>query len=242
MLLAAHVLEDARARSRVSRNSNRFPNMRITDRVRLEGARLNLARGFSVRCPTHAEVTARSPGCRPVVRSAGQHHGYALLLGARYGEAAGRPTYALADLNEFGISFATPHLEWSLAAAELGLRHFAVATPYFDASNDSPNHSRDLHLADERACPSCARHLAQQRPHDALTCYHRRLSILNTERPSSPAMYGEYLATRARSAVLGENGRCGRRQAAAVTRAGDTRVLCQSARALVSLEDSRHTE
>ena len=67
------------------------------------------------------------------------------------------------------------------------------------------------------------------------------LSIVEHRERIGRAMYGEYLATRAVAlAVIGETAGAlaAADEAQATTRAGDTRVLCQSARALVKLGES----
>jgi hypothetical protein len=90
-----------------------LPDKRLTDRVRLEGARLNLARILGTQPNTREGSRLATQVADPWVRSAWSNlHGYALLLGARYDEAAVVLRSALADLNEIGISFATHHLEW----------------------------------------------------------------------------------------------------------------------------------
>ena len=40
-------------------------------------------------------------------------------------EAARVLATALVDIEQFGLEFGRPHVEWSLAAARLGLRQFA---------------------------------------------------------------------------------------------------------------------
>src|SRR4051794_23044092 len=93
-----------------------------------------------------------------------------------------------------------PHVEWALAAAHLGQRHFSRSEMLLGKIerrlSDKPNLHTELNMRALRA----RLQLAQQRPKDALELTRDDFAT----RPGK-AMYGEYLATRALTlAVLGE--------------------------------------
>ncbi len=218
-----------------------LPGKRLTDRVRLEGARLNLARFRGTQPNTRDGSRLAAQVADPWVRSAWSNlHGYALLLGARYDEAAVVLRDALADLNEIGLSFATHHLEWTLAASELGLRHFGRCEALLRRVQRRFDHGRDVHSQMNVRALQARVHLAQQRPRDALT-----ITAEDFKHPSSPAMYGEYLATRALAlAVLGEDGAAAdtARRAAAASLSAEPRIFSAAVLALLCREDRGQTE
>jgi ATP/maltotriose-dependent transcriptional regulator MalT len=211
-----------------------LPNKRLTDRVRLEAARLGLARIHGTKPNTLEGSRLAAQTADPWVRSAWSHvHGYALLLGARYAEAEAVLRDALAELEEFGLSFATHHLEWTLAASELGLRRFNRCESILRRVQRRPQYSRDVHSQLNVRALQARVHLAQQRPGDALD-----LTVDDFKNPSSPAMYSEYLATRAMSlAALGRAGAAADTadEAVAVSRSAETRIFAAAVSAVLSV-------
>jgi ATP/maltotriose-dependent transcriptional regulator MalT len=168
----------------------------------------------------------------PWIRTAwGNTLGYSLVLQAHYDEARAVLLSTLADAEEFGLAFARPHIETSLAAAELGLRHFARTESLLRKVEGHPAHtpgsSVDLNARAIRA----RLYLAQQRPQQAID-----LTEGGSRRISSRAFHGELLATQA--LAYGVKGQrlealeCGAR-AEEATSAVETRLLVAAARTLV---------
>ncbi len=127
-VLAAVYLED----NRVDQEMAELEGLAIAepaDRVRLEVARIY--RSFAdhnARIQSDNLDASQIPSLLsdPSLRTGWAYaRASALTLQARYREAERVLRVTLAELDEFGLSFAVPHVEWSLAAAELGLRHFA---------------------------------------------------------------------------------------------------------------------
>ena len=105
----------------------------------------------------------------PFIRSSWAYiRGTALVVRSRYGEGARLLRATLAELIEFGLTFGMPYVEWSLAAAELGLRHFARSDALLRRIERQPNYGRDLHLEVNVRTLRARMQLAQQRPHEAL--------------------------------------------------------------------------
>jgi LuxR family maltose regulon positive regulatory protein len=218
------------------RDLESLPTTGLTDRVRLECARIHLAR-VEGRRPNLSEG-ARIVGqiTDPWVKSAWGHlHGYALVLDARYVEAAAILRGVREELKEIGFSFALHHLEWTLAASELGLRHFSRCEALLRRVERRSEHSRDPY-SQLNVCALQARvHLAQQRPREAL-----EITQDDFDNPPSRAMYGEYLATRALAlAVVGDSSGAvdAAREAVRLTRSVEVRILSFSAIAVSSRHD-----
>ena len=101
----------------------------------------------------------------PWVRSGWANtYGYALILQARYDEARVLIRSTLTELGVSGFEFGTPHLNWSLAAAEFGLRHFSRCDNLLRKVEHHESYSRDLHLQLNARALRARLELAQQRP------------------------------------------------------------------------------
>ena len=171
----------------------------------------------------------------PWVRSAwGNCRGNSLVLQARYAEAATVLRATLADLSDFGLSFAMPHIEWDLAAAELGLRHFARCEGLLRRVERHPTFNRDLHLQLNVRALRARMSLAQQQASHALELTRDDFDYV----PGHALMYGEYLATRALAlATVGDiNGAHDAALAAErITPCADVRILSAATRLVVAL-------
>ncbi len=169
----------------------------------------------------------------PWVRTAwGNTYGYSLVLRAHYREAEEVLTATSRELEEFGLTFGATQIQWSLAAVALGLRQFTRCDGILRRLEARYSEQRDMHghlnvrALRARLC------LAQLRPEEAL-----RETCEVFDRFPTRAMYGEYLATRAVAlAVAGEFSTAMRvvREASALTRSVDTRVLCACAAAIAA--------
>jgi DNA-binding NarL/FixJ family response regulator len=162
--------------------------------------------------------------------------GAVLVLNARYEEAVRLLRSTLGDLAEFGLAFATPHVKWTLAAAELGRRHFSWCDAHLRAVERSAGASRDVYLQLNVRALRARMALIQQQPSAAVELTREDFSA-----DTSRAMYGEYLATRALAlAVVGLNIEAIEAASAAdrITRSVDARVLAAAARSVVSLSDA----
>src|SRR5262249_27599227 len=118
----------------------------------------------------------------------------------------------------------------TLAAAELGIRHFSRCDTHLRAVERSAGHSRDIYSQLNVRALRARMSLIQQQPKSAL-----ELTKDDFAEVSSRAMYGEYLATRALAlAVLGERRAAIKAAGAAelTTRSIDVRVLSAGARSL----------
>jgi ATP/maltotriose-dependent transcriptional regulator MalT len=160
----------------------------------------------------------------------------ALVLNARYDEAVKLLRSTLSDLGEFGLVFATPRVKWTLAAAELGRRHFSWCEAHLRAVERNAGLSRDVYLELNVRALRARMALTQQQGTAAL-----ELTRDDFGEGASRAMYGEYLATRALAlAVIGHDADAidAAGAANAVTRSVDARVLAAAARSVVSLSDA----
>jgi DNA-binding CsgD family transcriptional regulator len=237
--LAAFALEDSRMHAAVTELES-LPNLRATDRVRLETARHQLAMfgwagGLSV--GALAESGLLSQVSNPWVRSGWSYtFGTALMVSARYDEAQAVLQAALAELDEVSFSFAVPHGEWSLAGVELGLRRFAWCDRRLRRIERNPSYTTDLHTQINVRALRARMLLAEQRAAEAV-----KLTSDDFPDCPTPAMYGEYLATRAVAlAVVGNKTRAAdcAIQAQKVTKSIYTHVLCASAQTIIALDDS----
>jgi ATP/maltotriose-dependent transcriptional regulator MalT len=235
--IAAHALEDDRMFSAAER-LEALDAPRQTDRIRVATARRQLALMGSERS-LHADSPDRSTDVvkvsDPWVRSAWSYAlGNSLLLQARYSDAQRIQRATLSELDEFGLSFGLPHVEWSLAAAELGLRHFARCGALLRKVEGHASHSSDLHVQLNVRVLRARMMLAQLRPQEAI-----EITAANFDAFPKRSMYGEYLATRALAqAVVGdyELARRSARLAESTTRSLDTKVLCATVNAILALE------
>jgi DNA-binding CsgD family transcriptional regulator len=159
-----------------------------------------------------------------------------LVLQAQYAEALHTIRTTLAEMTDYGLAFGVPHVEWALAAAELGLRHFArcdaVLLRIERRLLQTPDHHLDLNTRALRA----RLHLAQQRCAEALNVVSEEFDI-----QSGPSMYGEYLATRALAfAVAGQVGEAeaAARRAVSRTDAVEAGLIAAATRAIVEVRTS----
>jgi len=159
----------------------------------------------------------------------------ALVLNSQYEAAAALVRKTLHDLGEFRLVFATPHVKWTLAAAELGMRRFSRCERFLRGVENHQSHSRDLHSQLNARALRARLALAQQQPPMAV-----ELTSDDFVEIPSRAMYGEYLSTRALAlAVAGDGQRATEAAVAAerLTASADVRVLSAAARAVVALFD-----
>jgi ATP/maltotriose-dependent transcriptional regulator MalT len=238
VVVSSIALEDERAESAIAQLES-LTSADAKDVVRLDLAHmqewifLGTGRVPELDDGVAALVTSLSD---PWTRSAWSYlRGTVLVLNARYEDAAKQLRAALSELREFGLSFATPHVKWTLAAAELGRKRFAQCDSHLRAVERSVGNSRDLYFQLNIRALRARLALTQQQRSTALDLTRDDFA----EMPSG-AMHGEYLATRA--LALAAVGRTADAMEAAdaadgVTRAGDARVLAAAARALVSLCD-----
>jgi DNA-binding NarL/FixJ family response regulator len=127
-----------------------------------------------------------------------------------------------------------PHIEWSLASVELGLRHFARSDALLRRVEQHADEADDFYLQLNARVLRARLALAQRRPHEALA-----LTADDFDPFPTRAMYGEYLATRALAlAIAGDfsGGIATARQAGRLTRAVETQVLCAAVYAVAALE------
>jgi LuxR family transcriptional regulator, maltose regulon positive regulatory protein len=158
-----------------------------------------------------------------------------LIYQARYSDAHTLVRSALAELDAFGLSYGVRHAEWTLAAAELGLRRFARCDTRLRKIEQLPGHAEDAHTQLNVRALRSRLLLSQRRVVDGLQAVAGELP-----EGARRSMNGEYLATRALSlAVLGDKKEAmvAARQATDVTSWSDTRVLCEAAGTVVALEN-----
>ena len=218
---------------------------RPEDRSRLLTARELVARlrsGFASRRVDETvvgELLAMTTD--PTVRTGWRNaHGYCLMVEGRYAEARAVLQLAMEDIEEFDLVFARPHVEWSLASVELGLRHIARCESLLRGVERSSAFSSDRHLQLNVRVLRARMYLAQQQPERALEIASAELG-----EPPSRAMHGEYLSTRGLAlAVLGESARALvlAENARKVTEAVETQMLAAGIDAICAVDgpESRH--
>ena len=171
-------------------------SVRATDRVRLETARHQLAMfGGDAGIPIGVLAWSRllAQVSSPWVRSGWSYTcATALMVGAHYDEAQTVLHAALAELDEVRFSFARPHGEWALAGVELGLRRFYWCDRRLRRIEHKPSYASDLHTQINVRALRARMLLAEQRAAEAV-----HMTIDDFPKCPTPAMYGEYLATRA---------------------------------------------
>ncbi len=236
--LAAFALEDERMHAAVSELES-LSSVRAADRVRLETARHQLAMfGGDAGIPIGVLAWSRllAQVSSPWVRSGWSYTcATALMVGAHYDEAQTVLHAALAELDEVRFSFARPHGEWALAGVELGLRRFYWCDRRLRRIEHKPSYASDLHTQINVRALRARMLLAEQRAAEAV-----HMTIDDFPKCPTPAMYGEYLATRAVAlAVVGEkvNALACAAQARSVTKSVYTKVLSACAQAIVSVGD-----
>ena len=142
--LAAYALEDDQV-DEVLRELESLPALSVTDQVRLDTARTHsffFGRSSALQeSPDFAQVVPSVPD--PWVRTSwGYIRGSALVLRGRYAEGHMMLRATLADVASFSLRFGMPHIDWSLAAAELGLRHFARSSALLRKVERDSNYQR----------------------------------------------------------------------------------------------------
>jgi DNA-binding CsgD family transcriptional regulator len=236
-VLAAVYLEDNRVDQEMAELEG-LPVVEPADRVRLEVARIY--RSFadqSARIQSDDLDVSQIPSLvsDPSLRTGWAYAlASALTLQSRYREAEKVLRATLAELDEFGLSFAVPHVEWSLAAAELGLRHFARCEGRLRKLEQHPAYSRDLHMQLNVRALRARLYLSQRRANEAI-----EITADSFPNTASRAMYGEYLATRALAlAVSSDHSAISEtvERALSTTAWLDTRVLCEAALAVRALD------
>jgi ATP/maltotriose-dependent transcriptional regulator MalT len=208
------------------------------DRIRVIMIRLHVGRlltGFwDLRRETKVGDMLLPAISDPLTRSSwGNTYGYSLMLQARYELAKDVLTAALSDIERYQLEFARPHIEWSLAAVELGLRRFSRCESWLRKVEAKARDASNSYLPLNCRALRARLLLAQRQPDDAI-------AITNPTFDEFPrnAMHGEYLATRAvalAAAGLTEQALTLAEEATSFTRAVEARVLGAGARAIAKL-------
>jgi DNA-binding NarL/FixJ family response regulator len=240
--LAAYALEDEQMDDALSELES-LPNLSVADRVRLDTARTHgffLGRSTSLReLPDVAELVPHVSD--PWVRTGWTYmKGSALVLRGRYADGERLLRATQQDVRSFSLGFGMPHVDWSLAAAELGLRHFARADRLLRKVEQNPNFRRLLYLQLNARALRARLDLAQHRVEEALALTVDDFGRLPAVESSgvTKAMYGEYIATRAlTSAVAGdhESALTNARAAEDMTLDVQSHLLASASRAVVEL-------
>ena len=237
--MSAVFLEDHRLRDVVDEMS-RIAHPTAEDRLRLLMGRQLTARLFDGLYELDRDSATAALLLReiadPMVRTGwGNTHGYTLLLQARYEQAALVLTTALVDIDKFGLEFGRPHIEWSLAAARLGLRQFSRADALLRRVEDHPAARNGDYLQLNTRALRARLLLSQRRVAEAIAV----TDIAFADVPKD-AMFGEYLGTRALALALGERTSEALElltEAEASTKAVETQILAAATRA-VALADT----
>ena len=217
--------------------SSAFPD----DRLRAATAQLLVSRlgdGLRGIQATVAVEDILSETRDPRVRTAfGNIWAYVLALQAEYELADSVVSAAIADAWDHGLSFATPHLLWTKAFVDLGLRHFSGADSHLRAAEVSLDEPHNAHLAINARALRARILLVQHRAPEALATV-----APNYDAMPSRAMHGEYLATRALAlAAAGEPSEALAliREIRAITSAVEVQTLAQTAEAIALAETKR---
>ena len=236
--LAALFLEDERTEGSIQ-ELEALAQQDPTDRMRLAIARMTIARVAGNTGLQTLEVDVShllAVVADPWVRSGWSFTlGYSLTLQARYDEAQKILRKAILELGEFGFSFGLPQVEWTLAASELGLRHFSRCEALIRRVERNPSYARDLHMQLNTRALLARLQLAQQRAPEALAT-----TADEFDRYPSRAMHGEYLATRSLAlAVTGdrEAALATANRATHTTHTIESQILCAATQALVALDE-----
>ncbi len=235
--LVALYLEDDRMHHAV-KEFEPIVDARAEDRLHLLMARQHLARLadglYDLRADGIVAADLLQMVSDPMVRTGwGNTHGYSLTLQARYSDAKIALAAALREIDRFDLQFGRPHVQWTMAAAELGLRNFSRADALLAKvervarQNDDPHHHLNVRVLRARVL------LAQQRVTDAVAITSDSFTSFPTR-----TMYGEYLAMRGLAlAVAGD--RIGASKAVAeastLTQGVETRVISAAANAVSHL-------
>ena len=117
---------------------------------------------------------------------------YCLALQCEFGRARELASQMLAEVNAYQLEFARPHADWNLAFVELGMRQFSSADRHLRAvesavhANPHPHHILNSRVLRARLFLELARFDDAYR--------EVRTSV---DAAATPAMHGEYIATRA---------------------------------------------
>ncbi len=241
--LAALTLEDDRVNEAVE-EFEAISALRTEDRLRVLYARLclgALSGGIHDLSDRTEEARLMSTVTDPWARTAWSHgRGYCLVLQGRYDEARIALLATLDDASESGLLFARWPIEASLAAAELGLRHFGRCNLLLRRIEHHLDRSADLvHALNARALHARL-HLAQQHPRQALDLTRQDFAAVPHR-----AIYGEYVATRALALAItgfGDQAIANASRAERLTAGIQTRLLCEAARLVVGQRDPGASE
>jgi ATP/maltotriose-dependent transcriptional regulator MalT len=232
MCIAMLYREDDRVERAIDQMES-LETVRPTDRVRLDFARTQYSiLGGHPPVGVDPDVEQIVAGITdPWVRTGWSYtRGHILVLQGRYEDAIQILKTAEAELDEFGLEFGLRHVEWSLSAAELGLRHFSSCEKRLRKVERYLSRQWDLHTELNVRVLRARLSLAQQRLSEAVETTAEEF----TEIPGR-AMYAEYIATRALAlAAAGHESAAiaAASQAQLMTRSSDTRVLCAAANAV----------
>lgn len=164
--------------------------------------------------------------------------GYLRALQAEYDVSLALFAEAMVIAERFKLTFATPHIQWSIAHANLGLRRFTVAAKHLriaeKAAATLSDQVLDLNCRVLRA--RCL--LAQQRPNEAI-------EYLTADFPKFQvrAMHGEYVATRGFClAVLGDRSAAeeASRRALEISQTSEARGLASATEAILFFTSDGH--
>lgn len=234
---AALFLEDASAPDAVAKLES-IAEPRPEDRIRLLSARHHqayLGGGVGpIPISDDLEPHVLDAVSDPWIRTAWWSTvGYTLILGAHYEEARKAFTTTLEELDGFGLSFGMSQIHWSLAACELGLRHFSRCELWLRKVEQSHADRADQHAHLNVRALRARLYLAQGRVGDAVELTSEDFTEVPTK-----AMYGEYLGTRALAlAVAGDFSQAAdsARLAIALTSGIDTQILCRAADMIIAI-------
>ena len=167
-------------------------------------ARLQIARYHSLNDVDQAAaaVALLSHVRDPRIRTSfGNICGYIRVLQGRYEEAASTAATALADAEQYQLTFTFPHLRMTYAAAAFGVRNFSLADSLLRSVEENATMHADLHNELNARALRARILLAQNRSNEAL-------EVVRLSWEAAPAMtYGEYVATRALALAVGDNHR-----------------------------------
>ena len=188
-------LEDHACRE-AARELTRISSALPDDRIRAATAQLLVSRLGGGLGDVGAAVAVdrvlhevRNPRART---SFGNVCAYVLALQSQYDVAYRVIGAAVADAANHALSFARPHLLWTRAFVELGLRRFSQADSYLRAAEDVIDESHNAHLGLNARTLRARILLVQHRSEEAVAAASPDYDVT-----PSLAMYGENLATRA---------------------------------------------
>jgi ATP/maltotriose-dependent transcriptional regulator MalT len=239
--LTAVFLEDERLRDAVEALGS-LTHPTAEDRLRLLMGRQSIGRLFDGLYDLDGDIAVAEsllPHIMdPKVRSAwGNASGYTLLLQSRYDESSYALTKALEDVERYDLAFGRPHIEWSLAAAKLGLRQFARADALLRRVERHAVEKNSTYLQLNTRALRARLMLSQGRINEAVA-----ITAIDFSDAPRDAMYGEYVGTRALSLALArrhDDALALANDAAGFTRAVETQVIVAATRAVVALGTAR---